>query len=139
MRKDLSNAEPYRNQLPGYASRPGDRFGLFVVNHVGITLRILACESCEEMPWDHVSVSGMKRGKPYTPRWAEMCYVKKLFFEDEEAVMQLHPRKSEYVNFHPNCLHRWRPTDSVIPEPPSIAVGPKRVDHDSPSLLEDAP
>lgn len=71
--------------------------------------------------WDHVSVSLQKR----CPSWDEMCFVKDLFFEPEEAVMQLHPPKSDYVNHHPFCLHLWRPQNKRIPLPPSIFVGPK--------------
>ena len=55
--------------------------------------------------WDHVSVHVSGR----CPTWQEMCYVKDLFFKDNEVVMQLHPAKSEYVNCHPFTLHMWRP------------------------------
>jgi hypothetical protein len=71
--------------------------------------------------WDHVSVSLENR----CPSWAEMCFVKDLFFGAEECVMQLHPPRSQYVNYHPNCLHLWRPYNRSIPLPPSIFVGPK--------------
>lgn len=54
-----------------------------------------------------------------------MSVVKDMFFEEEEAVMQLHPKKSEYVNNHPNCLHLWRPTNGEIPTPPMYLVGIK--------------
>lgn len=55
--------------------------------------------------WDHVSVSLKTR----TPTWDEMCYVKDLFFDASECVMQLHPSKENYVNEHQFCLHLWRP------------------------------
>ena len=70
--------------------------------------------------WDHVSVSLQNR----CPLWDEMQFIKQCFFEDEEAVMQLHPRKSDYVNFHPYCLHLWKPQSAVIPVPPTWMVGP---------------
>lgn len=54
---------------------------------------------------EHVSVSTKKR----TPTWEEMCFVKDICFADEELVIQFHPKKSEYVNFHPYTLHMWRP------------------------------
>jgi hypothetical protein len=53
-----------------------------------------------------------------------MCFVKDLFWDDEECVMQLHPPKSDYVNCHPNCLHLWKPVGQDIPRPPSELVGP---------------
>jgi hypothetical protein len=69
--------------------------------------------------WDHVSVSCTNR----CPTWAEMCWVKDIFFEPEESVMQLHPPKSEWISNHPNCLHLWRPQAQEIPSPPSYMVG----------------
>lgn len=37
-----------------------------------------------------------------------MCYLKDVFFEDEEEVYQIHPPKSQYVNIRENCLHLWK-------------------------------
>lgn len=54
--------------------------------------------------WEHVSVSYRRR----TPTWDEMCKVKEMFWNDEETVVQYHPKKSEYKNFHQYCLHLWR-------------------------------
>lgn len=86
-----------------------------------VTLQILASDG---MGWEHVSVRVV--GAPRTPRWDEMCFVKDKFWDEEDAVMQLHPRKSEYVNCHPNVLHLWRPNEGPeIPLPPSIMVGLK--------------
>lgn len=59
--------------------------------------------------YEHVSVSH----KSKTPSWQEMVAIKNLFFEDEEEVVQFHPPKSEYVNYHENCLHLWRRTDGT--------------------------
>jgi hypothetical protein len=73
------------------------------------------------MGWEHVSVSKRK----HTSSWTDMCQVKELFFHEEEAVMQLHPPRSEYVNYMPHCLHLWKPMGVEIPLPPSILVGPK--------------
>jgi len=69
--------------------------------------------------WEHVSVS-----KRRTPTWAEMCFVKDLFWEPEECVVQYHPSRSVHVNLHPHCLHMWRPLGVILPTPPSILVGP---------------
>ncbi len=70
--------------------------------------------------WEHVSVSTPTR----CPNWPEMSYVKALFWDRADAVMQLHPPEVEYVNCHEFCLHLWRPVGQVIPLPPSILVGP---------------
>src|SRR5262245_59480517 len=53
--------------------------------------------------WEHVSVSTQRR----TPNWAEMCFVKDMFWEAEETVIQFHPPESKYVNNHPFVLHMW--------------------------------
>lgn len=72
--------------------------------------------------WEHVSVCPYNRR---TPSWEDMCRLKDMFFRDDEAVVQYHPAKSEYVNNMPNCLHLWRPIDAQLPTPPSIMVGVK--------------
>lgn len=89
--------------------------------------------------WEHVSVHAYRArkaevigllgrtGAPQmrTPTWDEMSYAKRLCWDDEDVVMQLHPRRSGYVNNHPHVLHLWRPRNQIIPEPPSIFVGVK--------------
>jgi uncharacterized protein YaaQ len=70
--------------------------------------------------WEHVSVSMQDR----CPTWDEMCEVKALFWDDEDCVIQYHPPVSQYVNFHPYCLHLWRPTQLEFPTPPTYMVGP---------------
>jgi hypothetical protein len=68
--------------------------------------------------WEHVSVHVLSLSEQIkTPTWEEMCFVKDLFWDEEDVVMQLHPKKSEYVNMHPNTLHLWRPVDKEIPTP----------------------
>jgi hypothetical protein len=76
--------------------------------------------------WEHVSVHVRDGKHSRTPTWAEMCHVKALFWDDEDVVMQLHPRKSDYVNFHEHTLHLWRPIDAVIPTPDPLLVGPRK-------------
>jgi hypothetical protein len=71
--------------------------------------------------WEHVSISTRRR----PPNWQEMCFVKDLFWDEQECVIQFHPPRSEYVNNHPHCLHLWRPTDNHVRLPPSILVGYK--------------
>ena len=56
---------------------------------------------------DHVSVSPKEQN--VMPSWGDMCVLKDIFFEDEEEVYQIHPKKSQYVNFVGNCLHLWKP------------------------------
>lgn len=104
MRSDLSTAEPYRLRGTGpYSTDTGMPYGSFYVPFRTVTLVILADDGATS-GWEHVSVSLPNR----CPNWEEMCHVKALFWNDEESVMQFHPRRSEYVNNHPHCLHMWR-------------------------------
>lgn len=94
--------------------------GAFHVHGPSGRMMVIISSGTEDS-WEHVSVSVEGR----TPNWSEMAFVKDLFWSDEEAVMQLHPPKSQYVNCHPYCLHLWRPRDAVIPLPPVHLVGPR--------------
>lgn len=94
------------------------------------TLFVIASDGLD---WEHVSVHAREGKKTRLPNWQEMCAIKDLFWDDEDAVMQIHPRKSEYVNNHANVLHLWRPTAATIPEPPSIMVGLKGIEGMAPA------
>lgn len=73
--------------------------------------------------WEHVSGSLFNR----VPNWKEMCFLKDLFWSEEDCVVQYHPPKSEYINNNPYVLHLWKPINSEIPTPPSILVGYKQL------------
>jgi hypothetical protein len=98
----------------------GDDCGAFQVPHnpTNVNLRIIVSSG---MGWEHVSVSLPNR----TPNWREMEFVCRLFWSDDEAVMQLHPPRSDWISNHPHCLHMWRPSDGRVPLPPSWMVGSK--------------
>jgi hypothetical protein len=120
--------------LLGTTSADGNNGAFYVESpEPGWRLAIIASAGTEmpELPqWEHVSVCAFRDAarefhvKLRTPNWKEMCAVKDLFWDAEDVVMQLHPRKSEYVNCHPYTLHLWRPLEKTIPEPPAIFVGP---------------
>ena len=102
-------------------------------------LQILASDGDPELwkaaelpgdPWEHVSVLVFKPSdgnSPYveakrTPNWAEMDWVKRLFWEDTETAMQLHVPRSRHVNNNDFVLHIWKPRDKAIPLPPNSTV-----------------
>ncbi len=70
------------------------------------------------MGWEHVSVSARVR----CPTWEEMCWIKGIFWGQEDCVIQFHPPSSQYVNVHPNCLHLWRPIGKKILMPETWLV-----------------
>jgi len=78
---------------------------------------LLIQASCDG-EWDHVSVSRKNR----IPNWIEMEHIRKLFFRENEVVMQLHLPTADHINIVANCLHLWRPQRVAIPLPPKEFV-----------------
>lgn len=79
--------------------------------------------------WEHVSVHAEReRARTVhmrTPTWKEMVFVKAQFWDDEDEVVQFHPKRSQYVNLHPHTLHLWRPIGVPFPTPPADLIGPR--------------
>lgn len=105
------------------ASKRGETFGAFMVmGPCGRELAIIADDGTDPGElggWEHVSVS--TSGK-HPPNWQEMCWVKDQFWREDETVLQFHPRKADYINIHPNCLHMWRNVGLDHPLPPLLLV-----------------
>lgn len=72
--------------------------------------------------WDHVSVHARRNGKFRVPNWREMCAVKDACWDENDVVVQFHPRKRDYVNNHPYVLHLWR-YQGAFPTPDPGMVG----------------
>ena len=114
--KNLNYLNEYRIEL--YKGVRGNEYnGIFSIPINNKNFIVIASNGLD---WEHVSVhiENVER----CPKWNEMCQIKEMFFEDEEVVMQLHPKKSEYVNVHPYTLHLWRPIKEKIPTPDRIMV-----------------
>lgn len=103
-----------------FKSSNGDRFGHFFLRYKIYDLLVVADDGALT-GWEHVSISLKHR----TPNWGEMCFIKNLFWDETETVIQFHPKKSEYINCHPYVLHLWRKVGRDHELPPSILVGPK--------------
>ena len=103
------------------ASDHGRNWGWFICHAGGMALQCLSSGVDTLHGWEHVSVS--VRGKSRCPTWAQMCYVKSLFWADEETVVQFHPKESEYVNQHPYVLHLWKQLEKEYELPPQETVG----------------
>lgn len=112
--KDLNYLNEYRVKFKDGIN--GDEHnGMFRLKVNGSPVTVIASDG---MDWEHVSVSHSNR----IPSWETMCKIKEMFFEDDEVVMQLHPKKSEYINNCEYCLHLWRPLKAEIPTPPLVLV-----------------
>ncbi len=106
--------EEFRRVHPRLGSSPkGADYGYF---ELGL-LRIISSGSGDR--WEHVSVSLADR----TPTWEEMSSIVEYFWRDDETVLQFHPRRAEYVNNHPYCLHLWKQRRKNHPLPPRELIG----------------
>jgi hypothetical protein len=106
--------EVYGNTGDGYS-------GVFDIpnpHHPGEKFKVIASSGDG---WDHVSMSLPNR----TPTWREMGFLYRLFFKDCEFAVQFHVPSIDHVNYHPYCLHLWRPLHENWTRPPSHLVGPK--------------
>lgn len=112
--------EEYRIRHGNFRTSTGDTHGMFHIPFESNTLRVISSGGIDK-EWEHVSVSLKSR----CPNWREMCFIKDLFWSEDDCVMQLHPPKSDYVNNHQFCLHMWKPLGAEIPRPPTLAVGIK--------------
>lgn len=114
----------FKNAKMGYASNENDPFGIFVIpslrNENERSLNVVAVDGTET-GWEHVSVS-LSHYPLKCPSWEEMCIVKKLFWNDDECIVQFHPQKSEYINNHPGVLHLWKCVKTQFPMPPIACV-----------------
>lgn len=117
----------HRVSAGGYASDATYGFNGMIEFAFPGEARRIRCLFSDGMGWQHVSVS-FGPGSKSCPSWELMCRIKDLFWEAQDAVIQIHPPKSEYVSFHPGCLHLWRCIDGhEQPLPSSLLVGPKSV------------
>lgn len=99
--------------------------GLFLIPHYRINNYRIRCVVCDELGWEHVSVTIAPVNKSPTrcPTWDEMCWVKDQFWNKDEVVIQYHPAEKDYVSQHDYCLHLWRPKNVQLPTPLTLMVG----------------
>ena len=129
MRKNpTSKIEQYRVTSGPMASKhKSGRSGAFLVPMRGSQLCIIASDGSDwddaglpKPAWEHVSVSLTNR----CPTWEEMDFVKRIFWRDDETVLQLHVPRANHIDYHEFCLHMWKPIGVEIPLPPSMTVAP---------------
>lgn len=123
--KNLHLLDEFRRPYRGVIG--DETCGNFVIPYDnGRTLKKFHVIASSNMDWDHVSVSLLTGDESKLlgrcPTWDEMCYIKDLFFNEDEVVIQYHPAKSDYVNINPYVLHIWRPLTQEIPQPPTFMV-----------------
>lgn len=113
--------ERYRKTIGVLASNASfGNNGAFLISRGRTYMHIIASDG---EGWEHVSVHCVSDGKERTPTWSEMCFVKDLFWSEDDCVIQYHPARTEYVNMHKYTLHLWKPIGETIPIPDKILVG----------------
>lgn len=121
--KNLNELDKYRlrdREREIYGVNGDETGGIFKVFVSGRSFIVIASTGGG---WDHVSVSPCSQKRKSCPTWDEMCAIKDMFFDSEEAVVQYHPPRSQYVSLHPYCLHLWRPNNGdSFPMPPILYV-----------------
>lgn len=121
--KNLNELNEYRKPLNGIIG--DETCGNFIIPSANERFKYHVIAS-SDMGWEHVSVSLITINELHQiercPRWNEMCFIKNLFFNEDETVLQYHPAKKDYVNIHPYVLHLWRPLEQDIPKPPTIMM-----------------
>jgi hypothetical protein len=106
-----------------WASDPGENYGAFETVPGPCGERLLMVVSDGKLDgWEHVSVSIDRKGRARLPNWEEMCFVKNMFWEAEDCVVQYHPPLSRSVNNY-RVLHLWRSLRHDFPQPPMEMVG----------------
>jgi hypothetical protein len=127
--------EQYRITIGRYRSDPYEQGGAFRIPNGpgGRALFVVAdagLQGATELAgWEHVSVSidsESARRKQHLPSWVEMDFIKRLFWDDEECVVQFHPPRSRWVNNMP-VLHLWRSIKGEFPMPHPLLIGVKEV------------
>ena len=97
----------------------GETYGAAIIpGPTSADLKVIFSSGMEDDDWEHVSVSCRNR----CPNWIEMSFIKELFWDAEDCVVQFHPPKSDYINLHDFVLHLWRHTTQVFPMPPKVYV-----------------
>lgn len=109
--RNRSELEQYRDR-EREALFPGRKF--YFIPRNGVILDVIASSF---IGWEHVSMVVIKSDwNTRQPTYDEMVFVKGLFWNEHEICIEVHPKKSEYVNIHSDCLHLWKSVDEDYKE-----------------------
>lgn len=109
--RNLNYLNKYRFDLLGLGYLGNDKNGWFKIpldpNYSGERgfYKVIASSGSG---WDHVSISLVDNDNymiERTLRWEEMEMIKRMFFLDNESVVEFHPNEEEYIDEHSYVLH----------------------------------
>ena len=85
----------------------------FLVPFNAAKLAVLASIDTDDngIKWEHVSVSLKNR----IPNWQELKFIKMIFWDPEDEVIQFFMPQSKCVKLYNNCVHLWRPINIKLP------------------------
>lgn len=132
MKKDLSHLDHYRVRHGDFGSPMGSRFGAFMVPNrcsCAEVFHVIADDGTHptQPGWEHVSVkvaigSSCDGKMTRIPTWREMDEIKRMFWDDDEIVVQYHVNDERKTNNHSSVLHLWKPVEGAFPMPPKSLV-----------------
>lgn len=107
--------EQYRVAHPLLRERGDSKKGCLVIKPRG--LKVIFAEGDG---WQHLSVSRI--GSDKVPTYEQLDRLRREFWAPRCCVVQLHVPASDHLNYHPGCLHLWRPVGGGIPRPHHLMV-----------------
>jgi hypothetical protein len=134
MRSPWNHLDQFRLRVGPITSPNGATYGAFQIPLAGpsgiVVLNCIASDGFDgtkDWRWEHVSChavdfAGTKAMAQRIPSWTEMDYLKDLFWNQEETVVQYHVPKSKHINHNEHVLHLWRPKGFEFQLPPKELV-----------------
>ena len=75
---------------------------------VGLLVLLSSATMDDGGVWIHCSLSRKSR----LPSWDDMKRVKDAFFGEDSEAFHVLPKKDDYINLHPFCMHLWTPAET---------------------------
>lgn len=121
MKKDFSHLEAYRCVDGKFATPVGATYGAFAIPHTEHKQDRFLCAvddgtGPEQQQWEHVSVrlvsiveAEQKTAVCRPPSIIEVDEMKRMFWDDDEAVVQIHQGEIEQDDNKAVVAHLWKP------------------------------
>jgi len=122
MKQNNKDIEPFRVIRGAFATNKAHgNNGHFFIPY---NSKYLLCIVSDGAGWEHVSfrIVNKKNTRSWIGDYRAMKFVKEMFWEDTECVVQYFPPKKDHINMHDNVLHLWKPTDQELPMPKKVMV-----------------
>jgi len=136
MKKDASHLEPFRvTEGEGATTSEAGMSGNFSFKLKDAIVQVSfagdeiegwehAIAVCFDKPQSNIisRLTSTKEPEPRCPTNEEIMHIKRLFWEDDEAVVEIFPAKGNKTPWHTIARHLWRRTYSDFPMPVKTEV-----------------